>query len=138
MRLAYATAFLAAALLAGCDVSRKCDPGEVFRDGYCFRSAGDAAAAAVDGPATDAARTDGGEDGGACGSDAAVPGLGAACARSEDCTCTASYCAVMPGATTGFCTLTGCKDMPALCPAGYSCFDLSVFDPTLPSFCNRG
>jgi hypothetical protein len=52
-----------------------------------------------------------------------------------DCTCEADYCALMPGQTEGFCTVTGCVDDPDACPAGWECFDLSAFVPGL-NFCN--
>lgn len=68
-------------------------------------------------------------------------GFGAACkdgAASSDCTCKANYCALMPGQTQGTCTVTGCKQDPSVCPTGFSCFDLSVFSPDLPSICTKG
>jgi hypothetical protein len=68
-------------------------------------------------------------------------GFGATCkdgAASSDCTCKASYCALMPGQTQGTCTVTGCKENPSLCPAGFSCLDLSAFSPGLPSICTKG
>jgi hypothetical protein len=67
-------------------------------------------------------------------------GFGAACkdaAASSDCTCKANYCALMPGQTQGTCTVSGCKQNPSLCPTGFSCFDLSVFSPDLPSICTK-
>jgi hypothetical protein len=80
----------------------------------------------------------GGEPAGACtlpGGDA--DGFGASCAADADCTCAADYCARMPGQTQGTCTVTGCTEDPALCPDGFSCFDLSAFSPELPSICTR-
>jgi hypothetical protein len=53
----------------------------------------------------------------------------------SECTCEADYCAIMPGATEGFCTVTGCVEDPDKCPDGYMCFDLSPFGVDL-SFCN--
>ncbi|HOU92050.1 MAG TPA: hypothetical protein PLU22_13455 [Polyangiaceae bacterium] len=64
--------------------------------------------------------------------------LGAPCADGtthSDCGCDATYCAVQPGATEGMCTRTGCVEDPSLCPEGYSCLDLSAFQPGLPSLC---
>lgn len=47
----------------------------------------------------------------------------------------AHYCSVQPGATEGYCSPTGCVETPELCPEGWKCFDLSLFDPSLPSIC---
>jgi hypothetical protein len=65
-------------------------------------------------------------------------GFGATCRVDADCPCRADYCALMPGQTQGTCTVRGCKQDASLCPAGYSCFDLSLFAPDLPSICTRG
>ena len=80
-----------------------------------------------------------GAEGGAAGSGAGVDLvsceqelLGAPCADGtthSDCGCDATYCAVQPGATEGMCTRTGCVEDPSLCPEGYSCLDLSAFQP---------
>jgi len=75
---------------------------------------------------------------GACALPAADgDGFGASCQSSADCTCKANYCALMPGQPQGTCTIQNCKTDPAVCPSGYSCFDLSVFGPDLPSICTR-
>ena len=83
-------------------------------------------------PAADAGAPAG--EGGACAPDA----FGAACTTDADCACEAAgYCALMPGQTSGYCTATGCKDDPSVCPSGWSCFDLSAFSPTLPAICMK-
>jgi len=64
-------------------------------------------------------------------------GFGATCQGAADCTCKANYCALMPGQAQGTCTVQGCKADPSVCPAGYSCFDLSVFGADLPAICTR-
>jgi len=70
----------------------------------------------------------------ACAADA----FGAACSTDADCACdAASYCALMPGQTTGYCTAKGCKDDPSVCPSGWSCFDLSAFSQDLPAICMK-
>jgi hypothetical protein len=57
-------------------------------------------------------------------------------AASSDCPCTAaSYCALMPGQSEGYCTAKGCKDDPSVCPSGWSCLDLSLFSAELPAVC---
>ncbi|HET8935335.1 MAG TPA: hypothetical protein VFN67_17925 [Polyangiales bacterium] len=84
-------------------------------------------------PAADAGTT-----GGSCDAQAA---FGASCTDStnhSDCPCApASYCAQMPGQTTGYCTAKGCKDEPSVCPSGWTCFDLSAFSPDLPAICMK-
>jgi hypothetical protein len=62
-------------------------------------------------------------------------GFGAACAADGDCTCAANYCAMMPGQTMGYCSKKGCKQDPRICPANYSCFDVSAFQAGAPSIC---
>jgi hypothetical protein len=64
-------------------------------------------------------------------------GFGATCKADADCTCKASYCALMPGQAQGTCTVMGCKQDQSLCPTGFSCFDLSMFSPDLPSICTK-
>lgn len=64
-------------------------------------------------------------------------GFGAPCARDADCTCAANYCALSPGARTGYCSVTGCSAEASVCPSGYSCFDLSRFAAGLPAFCAK-
>lgn len=66
-----------------------------------------------------------------------MDGFGAPCSADADCTCRAGYCAKMPGEAQGTCTVSGCKEEPSVCPSGYSCLDLSLFAPSLPSICNQ-
>lgn len=76
--------------------------------------------------------------GGSCtlaGGDA--QGFGAACSSNADCSCAASYCALQPGQSKGYCTKTGCSTDESLCPSGWSCFDLSRFAPGQPAICTR-
>jgi hypothetical protein len=95
--------------------------------------------AAVSGTASAPAWT--GASGSTCDA-ASSRGFGAACSTSgadaEACPCApAGYCALMPGQTQGYCTATDCKSNPSLCPSGWSCFDLSAFDPSLPAICAK-
>jgi hypothetical protein len=67
-------------------------------------------------------------------------GFGAPCndtATHSDCPCAANYCSKSPFDTQGYCSITGCKENPAVCPVGWSCFDVSVFAPGQPSVCMR-
>jgi hypothetical protein len=69
---------------------------------------------------------------------APVMGFGETCTdgtNHTDCDAPTDYCAVMPGQAQGFCTAQGCDVTPSLCPMGWSCFDLSQFDPSLPHIC---
>ena len=50
--------------------------------------------------------------------------LGEDCTTDDDCNCAAPYCAKMPGAAMGFCTVF-CNPDPDDCPDAYMCFDLS-------------
>lgn len=80
----------------------------------------------------DAGSSGGGE---ICPADA---GFGATCTSDAACPCAeASYCAIMPGQASGTCTATGCAEDPSVCPAGWSCFDISVFAPGQPSICTE-
>ncbi len=81
----------------------------------------------TDAPAADSCDLQGGD----------ALGFGASCTADADCTCAASYCALMPGSTQGVCTKSGCKEDASVCPADYRCFDLSQFSPGLPSICTK-
>lgn len=64
-------------------------------------------------------------------------GFGAPCRESSECTCEASYCALMPGQTRGYCSKTGCDADEALCPTDWTCLDLSAFAPGQPAICTK-
>jgi len=147
--------------LFGCDADHPCDPGQQALPGACLpmptggamggamqpdagvdassHAEHDAASASV------AAGSDGGGDGGAADAGAAscdepvTTSLGRDCTTDADCGCGAPFCAAMPGASSGLCTISGCSTMPDDCPDGYMCFDLSAvgvmgYDPfCLPS-----
>lgn len=74
--------------------------------------------------------------GDSCGAAADV--FGASCTDDSACACApADYCALMPGQSEGYCTARGCKEDPSVCPAGWSCFDLSAFSADLPAICMK-
>lgn len=86
------------------------------------------------GAVSDAASGDAG-DAGACNADVE---LGATCSDAithSECGCDADYCAIVPGDEQGYCTRTGCLDDPSVCPEGWSCFDVSVFEEGAPAVC---
>ncbi len=159
-------AFLACLWVAACASDAECDPGQKLTNGQCVTQAAGGSGAGTGGAGTggtggnagstggvagsstggNAGSPDGSADssatggaGGTCSSDAGTA-FGTACSDgtgSTDCSCPAPYCAVQPGQTTGYCTHTGCKETPAVCPSGWSCLDLSVFQPGLPSICTK-
>jgi len=55
----------------------------------------------------------------------------------SECGCAADYCAQQPGEAEGYCTATDCLQDPSVCPAGWSCFDVSIFAPGSPAVCLR-
>lgn len=67
-------------------------------------------------------------------------GFGAPCndtTQHSDCPCAANYCSKSPFDAQGYCSVTGCKENPSVCPPGWSCFDVSMFAPGQPSVCMR-
>jgi hypothetical protein len=67
-------------------------------------------------------------------------GFGAPCndtTNHSDCPCAASYCSKSPFDAQGYCSVTGCKENPSLCPTGWTCFDVSLFAPGQPAVCAR-
>jgi hypothetical protein len=68
--------------------------------------------------------------------DGQMSAFGTTCKNDNMCKCgAASFCALQPGATEGFCTAAGCVEDPSVCPEDWSCFDLSMFQEGAPSFC---
>jgi hypothetical protein len=110
--------FLLALLTGPACVSEPCDPGQTYRHGLCY-------------PDVDAQ--------GAPGADAGDPfaHYGDPCADTSECDAPTDYCALQPGQPTGYCTHTGCLEDESVCPDGWDCLDLSVFNPTLPSICSQ-
>lgn len=139
---------IAAPLLAGGCLDERCGDLE-YVDGVCVEKVppttdqgADTKVVKADGAAADLVASDASAD--AVVADAtpadtgAISGLGDSCKTDADCKGTADYCALQPPATTGYCTVTGCDPkVPASCPSGYYCFDLSIFDPKLPKMCAK-
>lgn len=71
--------------------------------------------------------------------DAGAPSgaFGTTCSDDTACSGAATYCALQPGGSSGYCTATGCKDNPSVCPSGWGCMDLSRFRPGAPSICTK-
>lgn len=99
-----------------CQPHERCDPGYVEVEGQC-----------VPAPA-DAGSTDGGV------------GFGSTCTdginHSECQSATTNVCLIPPGQTQGVCSAINCNTDPTVvCPGGWSCYDLSVFQPGAPYGC---
>ena len=103
------------AVCAGCDPSAPCDADQTYTGGICY---------APDAPAPTA------------DADPRFEHFGDVCTVTENCTAPAGFCAIQPGAPTGFCTATGCLEDPTVCPAHWGCYDLSMFQPGL-SICTQ-
>jgi hypothetical protein len=103
---------LAVTGLPACAAPFPCDDGQELRRGFCYP-----ADAAVSGPA----KLDAGEP--------VEPSeaFGQSCTSSSQCISPATYCAIQPGQTSGFCTAFGCDQDPSLCPATWSCMDLTSY-----------
>jgi hypothetical protein len=122
---------------AGClDVS--CGKGAIYSNKQCLPAP--ASNAPADSGAPPDAAAEGQADGSADASSDCHPSaasFGATCSADAECPMAAPYCAISPGATTGYCSIKGCLSDPCLCPVTWSCFDLSIFGAGLPSFCAK-
>jgi hypothetical protein len=101
--------------LGACSENTPCDDGLVLRGGYCYPA--DAAVAPADAAVAPA--------------DVAAAEAGAAfgqiCGASSECAAPATYCAIQPGQSSGFCTAFGCDQNPSICPAAWICMDLTPY-----------
>lgn len=104
-----------------CQPERRCDEGYVFDTGQCLRAQPDA------GGSNDTMAADVGITFGTACKD----GVNHSDCQSE----TTSVCLIPPGATEGQCSQIGCDTNPAVCPTGWNCFDLSIFQPGAPFGC---
>ncbi|MEJ7603445.1 MAG: hypothetical protein WKG01_36500 [Kofleriaceae bacterium] len=111
-----ACVLLAVAVCAGCDPSTLCDADQTYSNGLCY---------APDAPAPTA------------DADPRFAHFGDECTVNANCAAPAGFCAIQPPAPTGYCTGVGCLEDPTVCPAEWSCFDLSVFQPGLPAICTQ-
>lgn len=133
------------AAATACANDASCSEGQVLQDGACVPKAsgqgatgGAAGSSGAAGAAGAASASSSAGAGGSAGAACTAFEFGQTCSDAQnhtDCGCAADYCAVQPGNPTGYCTATGCKEDPSVCPAGWSCLDLAAFDPSLPSIC---
>ena len=133
-RLVSVWAVLAATtLVSACnDDGEPCDPGQVLKDHLCLPGP-KPEAGPPDAQVGDDVETPDGEvedvitD---AGNDPPLPPgmFGTPCTMAGDtpeCTPPAPYCAVRPGATSGYCSALGCDVNPSICPLGWSCFTVA-------------
>lgn len=120
----------------------ECDPGQILIDHMCMPAPepepdarapdGSAGAPGIAAGVAGAAGAAGSPAGG--GSSGSGAPFGAPCADHAECTGETDYCSEPPGEPR-FCTRSGCVDDPSLCPDDWTCMDLSIFAPGLPSIC---
>lgn len=117
-----------------CDVSTHCDPGQVYMKFACYEApqtdAGDSGGQGGDG----ASDTDGGAPGDAT-SCLAHQGFGDTCTAVSQCSCGLDSCNTFMNAN--YCTHTHCLTDPSICPPGWTCLDVSAFEPATGSVCLR-
>ena len=102
------TAAVAMFTAAGCDVDSPCDSTTTYVNGSCK-------------PIPKAA-----------------PGsFGAVCGSNADCVAPSDTC-FQQGTAVGFCSAVACNVNSAVCPAGWSCWDLSKFQAGAPWGCMKG
>ncbi len=136
-------------VFGSCANSAECEEGKQLRGSSCFDSSG-GSSGNLGGAGADSGTASGGAEGTTDGG-GATSSAGAAGASSQDffgkecsdnkthgeCGGNAAYCALQTGHSVGYCTTTGCVKDASVCPKDWSCLDLSVFDPTLPSICRK-
>ena len=135
-RCAMGMAALLLTTAASCGKYESCDPGQVLQFNVCIPLPDAAAdgAGASDGstaPPPGACNVLPLPDGGAtmCSGATDTSGFGRACRTDGDCPCGTDLCAVQAGASCGFCTRRACLANPSICPASWTCFDASAFQP---------
>jgi hypothetical protein len=106
----------AVAVAGACTPDEPCDPDQIYQRGLCVDAVTDAGPPADAGPRPDAGPH---------------RGFGDPCTDPEDpveCIYAADVCVPLPGQDP-FCSALGCLDDPAICPPGWMCVDVSMFDP---------
>jgi len=104
------------ALGSACKSDTPCSQDETFDNGYCYPNPKDAQAAVTTGvDASSTVAIDGG---------AGI--FGQACTSSTDCLPPTTMCAEQ----LNYCTAMGCDVDPTICPAGWTCMDLTPYGGT--------
>ena len=121
--------------VVGCDLSNHCDPGQIYEGLTCI----DVPEAGTDAPGGDVGAEVDGDDGGAGGDGAtscpAYQGFGDTCTVVSQCSCGLDSCNTFMSAN--YCTRSHCLADPTICPPGWTCLDVSAFDPATGSACLR-
>lgn len=112
-----------AAAPAACKVDQPCDSRSYYDNRTCRPLPPDAGDAPEGGARADAVAPD------------VVAEFGATCTEHGQCGGPTNACLVQPGATMGFCSYVECDKRPGVCPAMWSCCDLSRFQPGAPFGC---
>lgn len=114
------------ALVGACTEDDPCDEGQILVDGWCNLASVDAAPPAMtdDAAVPDTSDPEAGvsEAGGG-----AATAFGQTCMTSVECPAPTNYCALVPGQPSGNCTATGCNLDASICPAGWTCMDLTMY-----------
>jgi hypothetical protein len=128
---------LGAWALMGCYDDSPCDAGQELRDGACQ-------AIEEDSPSPGGSSGAGGGASGASGAGGTAGGsaateFGDPCGDHSECGDPVPYCALQPGQTVGYCTVTDClpPEDTDVCPDGWGCLDLSIFAPGEPAICTE-
>ncbi len=91
-------------LWGGCTEDHPCDDGQILQSGYCVPEPTDAAPT---GP------------------------FGQPCTTSAECPAPTNFCSIVPPSSSGNCTASGCATDPSVCPATWTCFDLTPYGQAL-------
>jgi len=103
-------------LISACNEDAPCDEDQILVNGYCVPGPADAAVTA---PPTS-------------GIDASVPAVfGQICTTTAECVAPTNFCSIIPGDASGTCTASGCEVDPSICPATWTCLDLTPFGQAL-------
>jgi hypothetical protein len=134
-RLALSIALVVGGL--GCELSTHCDPDQIYMNNNCFDMppAPAEAGANPDAMMTEVDGGDGAGDGDGGNSCTPYQGFGDTCTDVSQCSCGLDSCNTFMNAN--YCTHTRCLADPSVCPPGWTCLDLSAFDPTTGSACLR-
>ena len=134
-RILLITAFASLTWAVACTQSEDdaCGKGTVYRDGACHPASAGTSSGTASSSDGGAGATEGGAPTGAID-----PNFGAACQTADDCMGSTNYCVPMSPFDSAYCSVQDCNPGdPEVCPAGWTCTDLSRFLPGSPWACAR-